>query len=79
MLHSLFIATVGLFFFIQLTICMSIELLADTALSAIVCFFHMSIKRLSKQSKLQTLSSLTLQEDEWWDLKTIGIGLAFSH
>lgn len=26
---------------------------------------------------MQTLSSLSLQEDEWWDLKTIGIGLGF--
>lgn len=55
---------------------MSTELLTNTVLSGIVYFSHMYNKRPAKQSAAQSLSSLTLQEDEWWDLKTLGIGLA---
>jgi len=43
---------------------MSSELLTNTVLSGIVCFSYMDDKSPAKQYAVQSLSSLTLQEDK---------------
>lgn len=49
---------------------MSTELLTNRVSLGIVHFSHIYSIRPAKQSAVQSLSFLTLQEDKWWNLKT---------